>query len=214
MTDRWIVWGKGGHGRVVADLIRATGDEVAGFADRNPEGEGVVDELDLLRALHDRKPLPLDATRLAIGLGDNTARLSAWGTVKPGMSPALVHPTAWVSPAASVGHGAVVFARAVVHPDARVAEVAIINTGAIVEHDCVVELAAHISPGAILTGGVTVHAGAWIGAGAIILPGRVVGARAIVGAGAVVTRDVAPGAKVVGNPARVLPSLEPGPLLA
>jgi maltose O-acetyltransferase len=42
----------------------------------------------------------------------------------------------------------------------------------------------------------------WIGGGAIVLPGVTVGAGAIVGAGAVVTRDVAPGARVVGNPAR------------
>ena len=42
----------------------------------------------------------------------------------------------------------------------------------------------------------------WIGGGAIILPGVTVGDGAIVGAGAVVTRDVAPGARVVGSPAR------------
>ena len=40
------------------------------------------------------------------------------------------------------------------------------------------------------------------GAGAIVLPGVTVGDGAIVGAGAVVTRDVAPGVRVVGNPAR------------
>ena len=44
----------------------------------------------------------------------------------------------------------------------------------------------------------------WIGGGALILPGVTVGAGAIVGAGAVVTRDVAPGARVAGNPARPL----------
>jgi maltose O-acetyltransferase len=42
----------------------------------------------------------------------------------------------------------------------------------------------------------------WIGGGAIILPGVTVGDDAIIGAGSVVTRDVAPGATVVGNPAR------------
>ena len=45
----------------------------------------------------------------------------------------------------------------------------------------------------------------WIGGGAIVLPGVSVGDAAIVGAGAVVTRDVPAGARVVGNPARILP---------
>lgn len=44
----------------------------------------------------------------------------------------------------------------------------------------------------------------WIGGGAILLPGITIGNGAIVGAGAVVTRDVAPGARVAGNPARAL----------
>lgn len=44
----------------------------------------------------------------------------------------------------------------------------------------------------------------WIGGGAIILPGVTVGDDAVIGAGAVVTRDVAPGATVAGNPARVI----------
>lgn len=46
----------------------------------------------------------------------------------------------------------------------------------------------------------------WIGGGAIVLPGITIGDDALVGAGSVVTRDVAPGATVVGNPARPLKS--------
>lgn len=49
----------------------------------------------------------------------------------------------------------------------------------------------------------------WIGGGAILLPGVTVGDDAIIGAGAVVTRDVASGATVVGNPARVVAGKKP-----
>ena len=45
----------------------------------------------------------------------------------------------------------------------------------------------------------------WIGGGAIVLPGVNIGDDAVVGAGSVVTRDVPAGARVAGNPARVLP---------
>ena len=47
-----------------------------------------------------------------------------------------------------------------------------------------------------------VKRGASIGSGATILCGVTIGELAVVGAGAVVTKDVAPGATVVGNPAR------------
>lgn len=49
-----------------------------------------------------------------------------------------------------------------------------------------------------------VKKGATIGSGAVILPGITIGEGALIGAGAVVTKDVAPGATVVGNPARPL----------
>ncbi len=47
-----------------------------------------------------------------------------------------------------------------------------------------------------------VERGATLGSGAVVLGGIRIGAGAIVGAGAVVSRDVAPGATVVGVPAR------------
>jgi acetyltransferase-like isoleucine patch superfamily enzyme len=50
--------------------------------------------------------------------------------------------------------------------------------------------------------------GVWIGNRVIVLPGVTIGARAVVGAGSVVTRDVAPGAVVAGNPARILRQLD------
>ncbi len=51
---------------------------------------------------------------------------------------------------------------------------------------------------------VVIEDDAYVGAGAIVLPGVRIGARAIVGAGAIVTRNVAPDARVAGNPARQL----------
>jgi acetyltransferase-like isoleucine patch superfamily enzyme len=49
---------------------------------------------------------------------------------------------------------------------------------------------------------ILIGARAWIGFGAFLLKGVTIGDGAIVGAGSVVTGDVAPGAVVVGNPAR------------
>lgn len=51
--------------------------------------------------------------------------------------------------------------------------------------------------------------GAWIGAGASILPGICIGRYAVVGAASVVTKDVPDYTVVVGNPAKVIKSLDP-----
>jgi acetyltransferase-like isoleucine patch superfamily enzyme len=51
---------------------------------------------------------------------------------------------------------------------------------------------------------VAIEAGAWVASGAIVLGPCRVGRDAVVAAGAVVTGDVAPGARVGGNPARPL----------
>lgn len=54
-----------------------------------------------------------------------------------------------------------------------------------------------------------VKKGASIGSGATILANVVIGQGALVGAGSVVTKDVPPYGVVVGNPARLIRTLEP-----
>jgi maltose O-acetyltransferase len=48
----------------------------------------------------------------------------------------------------------------------------------------------------------------WIGGGAIVLPGVTIGDNSVIGAGTVVTRDVPPNVVAVGNPARVIRSID------
>ena len=82
-----------------------------------------------------------------------------------------------------------------IHADATVAQEVYLCTGT---HD-------FSSPNRELqTAKITVGAGAFVCARAFVLPGVTIGERAIVGACAVVTRSVADGAKVAGNPARVV----------
>jgi acetyltransferase-like isoleucine patch superfamily enzyme len=56
--------------------------------------------------------------------------------------------------------------------------------------------------------GPVIRRGARIGVNATLLPGVEIGEQALVGSGAVVTKDVPPWAIVVGNPARVVGSVE------
>lgn len=57
---------------------------------------------------------------------------------------------------------------------------------------------------------VTIGNNVWIGGGAIVLPGVTIGDNTVVGSGAVVNRDLPADVVAVGNPARVVRSVEPG----
>lgn len=72
-----------------------------------------------------------------------------------------------------------------------------------------VKVGAHcfIAPSAVLCGSSVLAERVWIGPGAVIVNKMQVGAGAFVGAGAVVAKDVAPGVRVMGFPARPIPSV-------
>jgi UDP-perosamine 4-acetyltransferase len=213
---RFLIWGAGGHGMVVADLIRAAGGEVVGYIDRDPAKLGVLAEPGGARVLLAEEtfigggPDRLrrnGADCLALGIGQNAARERALGQMGAAEDvPPVLHPVSVVSPSARFGRATMIGAGAVVNAAARIGAGVIVNTGAIVEHECEVADVVHLSPGSVLCGGVRVGVRAWIGAGAVILPGLAVGADAVVGAGAVVIRDVPDGSTVAGNPARLVTS--------
>jgi sugar O-acyltransferase (sialic acid O-acetyltransferase NeuD family) len=205
-TDPILIFGAGGHAKVVAEVARARGLEVAGFLEDAAARDGQpffgarVIAWDRFAA----DPGDWPGLAIALAVGDNAGRARAYERVRTlGRAVvSLVHPSAVISPTATLGEGTVAFATAVVNAEARVGIGVILNTGAIVEHDAVVGDFAHISPNAALGGGAVVGARAHVGLGAVVLPRMEVGADARVGAGAVVRQSVAPGTTVVGVPAR------------
>jgi acetyltransferase EpsM len=204
-----LVWGAGGHGRVVAELARVNGYVVAGYADADPDLLGCLVDDSGGRVLGNDALLDAwlseEETRIVVlGVGANELRLPMSRRFPDDRIPALLHPTAIVSPSARIGPGSVVLPGAVINAAAVIGRAAIINSAAIIEHDVHVGAGAHISPGAVLTGEGQVGEAAWVGANATVLPGVRIGARAVIGAGAVVLREVPEGATVVGNPARMI----------
>jgi maltose O-acetyltransferase len=55
---------------------------------------------------------------------------------------------------------------------------------------------------------ITLHDNVWLGGGVIVCPGVTIGENTVVGAGAVVTRDLPANVVAVGNPARVIRTIE------
>lgn len=199
MTNRsqLILLGAGGHAKVIAELARAAGWEIAGFlAPRNERGESNLGA----PLLGDGTDLTADPSWLeqndmfpAIGEGEirwrEFVRLAAAGA----RVPSLIHPSAVISPSARIEAGAVVMAGAIIQADSVIGPAAIINTGAQVDHDCRVGAGAMIAPGAVLCGDVHVGDHAFVGAGAVIVPRIRIGRSTFVGAGTVVPNDLPDG---------------------
>lgn len=202
-----LLWGAGGHGKVVLDVARAMGgfdaiafiDDAAGLSEfRECPVLGASGEL--------ARAAGQGFTHVVVCIGPNEVRGRCYrkALVQGLRGATLIHPAAAVSPSARIGPGTVVMPRVVINADAVIGADCIVNTGAVIEHDCVIGNHAHLSPAVALGGGVTVGEYAHLGIGAIALPGAQIGEHAVVGAGAVVLNSVRPGVTVAGVPARIL----------
>ena len=146
MPDSFLIWGGGGHGRVVADLIRALGYTVAGYVDRDagklhcvvePGGARVMFTDDVLLAQlssavmqgTDPRTQQTHGDAFALAIGDNAARHACFERLAGFDVPSLIHPSAICSPSARVGRGTVVFPAAVINAGAQIGDVAIVNFG-------------------------------------------------------------------------------------
>lgn len=207
--QKLIIWGAGGHGKVILDIARATGlftetvfvDDAClspgqSFCDCElfPSSEGI-------RSLSVRGHFSF-----VVAIGDNRVRERCFRQgIEQGLDAAtLIHPSAIVSGSVRLGGGTVVMPRVVVNADAVIGDNCILNTGVIVEHDCHVGNHVHLAPGVTLGGNVTVEAHSFLGIGTIVLPGATIGAAAILGAGAVVLDSAPSGATSIGIPAKVI----------
>lgn len=114
-----------------------------------------------------------------------------------------------VMDAVDVGPGAAISPYVVMTSNICIGRAFHANLHSYVEHDCVIGDFVTFAPGVKCNGNVIIEDHVYVGAGAIIRQGRpgkplVIGRGACIGMGAVVLNDVAPGAVVVGNPARLL----------
>jgi len=198
-----VIYGGGGHGKSLIDLVRALGDfDLVGVIDDGLVVGTVVMNLPILGGGEVLGALAERGLRLAAnavgGVGDIKNRIRVFERIiESGFScPTLVHPRATVEPSSRLADGVQVFPNAYVGSEAEVGFGTIINTSAVISHDCRLDAYVNVSPGALLAGGVTVGEGTLIGMGVTINLNVTVGAGARVGNSAVVKLDVPRGAIV------------------
>ena len=201
MYDKKIVlYGAGGHAKVIRDILEAQGWSVAGVVDDNPNLTEFMGK-EVLHGVNDASPI-------IVSIGINGIRRKVVEKLAPAtVFETAIHPSAIVSPHATIAEGTVVMQGAIVQSCVQVGKHSIINTGASVDHDCVLGDFVHVSPHATLCGNVSVGEGTWIGAGAVVIPGIRIGKNCIIGAGSVVVKDLPDGVKAYGNPCKIVEEL-------
>jgi len=206
-----IIFGAGGHGKVVADAALAANMPVEGFVDdvRSIDLFGLpvlstVDEFIFALKTEDSK-YEASTIDFIVAIGDNAKREEIFEKmVEQGLHPvSVIHPTATVSMDATIEDGTYVGAEAIINPQAFIGENAIINTRATVEHDCVVGAHAFVAPHAVMCGESRLGEGALLGANATLGVGLSVGEWTRIGEGAVVKEDIPADVVAVGVPAQV-----------
>ena len=186
-----IIIGEGGHGKVIADIVRSSGDQLVGFLDDSlkPGALGAVTDYE-----------KYGDCWFIVGIGNAEIRERIVRSLSVRWYTAI-HPSAVVSPSASIGEGSVVMPNAVINAESVIGNHCIVNTGAIIEHNNTVCDYAHVSVGAKLGGTVKIGRASWIGIGSVINNNLSVCDGSTVGAGAVVVQDITEPGVYVGIPA-------------
>lgn len=189
-----ILYGASGHGKVIVDILESLGIPIDFIVDDNPSTHRLLEyEVRRNQGGYDEAIISIGNCQIRKKIVENL-------NVKKYIS--AIHPSAIISPRASIDEGTVVMQGAIIQTCAKVGKHCIINTGASVDHDCVLDDYVHVAPHATVAGGVEVGECSWIGAGAVVKQYIKIGRNCMIGAGAVVVKDVPDNTTVIGNPAR------------
>jgi sugar O-acyltransferase (sialic acid O-acetyltransferase NeuD family) len=162
MKRTFLIYGAGGHARVVADAIQSGGDEVAAFIDDHPAAETIGNI-----NVRTYEPESDIEALILIGIGNNAAREKIAASVVH-QAGIVIHPRATIAGGVQIGSGTVILANAVVQTGAVIGKHVIVNANVCIDHDAVIEDYAHIYPNSYIGGGAMIKAGVTVGAGTIV----------------------------------------------
>lgn len=202
-TDDLIIYGGGGHGKTVIELVRALGKyRLIGIVDdRMVPGCDVLDApviggASLLGSLAENGLHKVVNAVGGIGHVEVRVRIFELLMAAGFQFPTVIHPTAFVEPSVKIEDGVQILAKTYISSDAMIGFGTVINAGVVVSHDCQLGKYVNLSPGAMLAGGVSLGDRVQVGMAATINIDIKVGDGSRIGNGATVKADVPADTKV------------------
>ena len=141
--ERLIILGAGGYGLTVTDVAHQLNYSTT-----------VLDDADPDHPLSSFQSYIDSSTSFIPAFCNNAFRVEWINRIEEsgGQLATLIHPTAYISPTATINPGTVVLPHAIINIDVVIDRGCIINLGAIVDHGCILEEGVHICLGAIVKG--------------------------------------------------------------
>ena len=144
-----LIIGAGSFSTEVDELAQLLGYNDIAFLDDNPDGAysspviGTTADIEKMRSQFDTA---------IVALGNNANRMKYNRILKDcGYTiPALIHPTAYISPDAEIGQGCIIRAKAVVSRHVKLGEATILNVGALIDHHVEIGYGCHILMDAVI----------------------------------------------------------------
>ena len=143
MSKKLIILGSRGYGHTVFDVAEQLGYNILFLDDSLPD-HPLSSFVDFIG----------EGVEFIPAFGNNAFRMEWINRIEEsgGQLATLIHPTAYVSPTATISHGTVILPHAIVNTDVVINHGCILNLGAIVDHGCILEEGVHLAPGAIVKG--------------------------------------------------------------
>lgn len=195
-----IIFGAGGHAKVVADIALKSGYRIAGFLDDSSDISEVLG-YPVLGCVADCVKYA-DECDFIIGIGNNSVRRKIFDTYSHLNYATLIHPNACIGINTQIGFGTVIMPGAVINADTKVGKFSVINSCAVVEHDCLIGDFTLLAPNSTVCGCTSIGSNVWLGAGSTVNNVISVCDDVTVGSGGVVVKDIDTPGTYVGVPAK------------
>lgn len=122
--------------------------------------------------------------------------------IDPARFARVIHPTAQVSPLATIGYNVLIMAGVVITSNAVIGDHVCVLPNTVIHHDVTIGDWSLIGSSVTVAGGTVIADNCYIGSGSSIMHSLEIGEGTLVGLGSTVIRSAPAGSVIAGNPAR------------